>query len=402
MPFEVRATSSAQEYADAIYAIGQYFGGPLTEERIERFQQVLPFERMHAAWEDGEIVGGAGAFPFLMSVPGGEIACGGVTVVGVYPTHRRRGVLRAMMDEQLRDIHEREEPIAALWASEETIYGRFGYGLAAWCGEINLARTWTAYAQPLERRGRTRFVTSEEAATIFPGIWESLMRDRPGVYRRSEAWWTLRTLRMPDEEAANPKRFVVLDIDGEPQAYAIYRQFPKFEAGVSAARLEVIEVVGATPQATAEVWRFILDIDWYGTLEASLLPPDHALFTLLATPRRAQFRLGDSLWVRLVDVGRSLSGRAYAKDDRLVFDVRDAVCPWNEGRWKLEGGEAVRTDDAADLALDVGALGASYLGAVSFAQLRAGLRLEELTDGAVERADAAFGWRPLPWCPEIF
>jgi predicted acetyltransferase len=207
---------------------------------------------------------------------------------------------------------------------------------------------------------------------------------------------------MPEEESANPKRFAVLDLDGSPQAYAVYRQFPQFEAGVSAARLEVIEVVGATPQATAEIWRFVLDIDWYGTVEASLLPPDHPLFTLLATPRRAQFRMGDSLWVRLVDVGAALSGRSYAKDDRLVFDVRDAVCPWNEGRWKLEGGEAARTDLAADIALDVGALGAAYLGAVSFAQLRDGLRLEALTDGAVERADAVFGWRPLPWCPEIF
>jgi predicted acetyltransferase len=357
---------------------------------------------MHAAWEDGEIVGGAGAFPFLMSVPGGEIACGGVTVVGVFPTHRRRGVLRSMMDEQLRDIHEREEPIAALWASEETIYGRFGYGIAAWCGEIKLPRVWTSYAQPLERRGRVRFVSAEEAAMFFPPIWEELMRQRPGVNRRSEAWWTLRTLRMPEEEAANPKRFAVLDLDGAPQAYAIYRQFPQFEAGVSAARLEAIEVIGATPQATAEIWRFVLDVDWYGTLEASQLPVDHPLFTLLATPRRAGFRMGDSLWVRLVDVGAALSGRAYAKDDRLVFEVRDAVCPWNQGRWKLEGGEAARTDAAADIALDVGALGSAYLGAVSFAQLRDGLRLDELTDGAVERADAVFGWRPFPWCPEIF
>ena len=402
MSFEVKATANAEEFADAVYAIAQYFGAPLTEERIERFRQVLPFDRMHAAWEDGEIVGGAGAFPFLMSVPGGEIACGGVTVVGVYPTHRRRGVLRSMMDEQLRDIHEREEPIAALWASEETIYGRFGYGLGAWCGEIKLARTWTAYAEPFERRGRVRFVTSEEAARIFPEIWEALMLERPGVYRRSEAWWTLRTLRMPEEEAANPKRFAVLDLEGSPQAYAIYRQFPQFEGGVSAARLQAIEVVGASPQATAEIWRFVLDVDWYATLEASLLPVDHPLFTLLATPRRMQYRMGDSLWVRLVDVGRALGGRSYARDGRVVFELRDAVCPWNEGRWKLEGGEASRTDDAADIALDVGALGSAYLGAVSFAQLRDGRRLEVLTDGAVERADAVFGWRPLPWCPEIF
>src|SRR5206468_4314800 len=163
---------------------------------------------------------------------------------------------------------EREEPIAALWASEETIYGRFGYGIAAWAGEIKLARVWNAYAQPFERRGTTRFVTVDEALELFPPVWDALMRSRPGVFRRTEAWWKLRTLRMPDEEASNPKRLVVLELDGTVQAYAIYRQFPSFEGGSSNARLEVIETVGATPEATAEMWRFVLDIDWYATLEA--------------------------------------------------------------------------------------------------------------------------------------
>jgi predicted acetyltransferase len=245
-------------------------------------------------------------------------------------------------------------------------------------------------------------VTPEEAATLFPPVWEALMRERSGVFRRTKAWWELRTLRMPDEEKANPRRFAVLELDGSAQAYAIYRLFPGFEEGSANSRIELTEVIGASPQATAEMWRFVLDIDWYATIECSLLPVDHALLTLLATPRRARYRMGDSLWVRLVDVGRALAGRAYANDGSIVFDVRDAVCPWNEGRWKLEGGAATRTDASADLALDVGALGSTYLGAVSFAQLRDGLRLEELSDGAVQRADAIFGWRPLPWCPEIF
>ena len=400
--FEVRSSNSAAEYGAAVYAIGQYSGGPLTDERIDRFKQVLPLDRMHAAFEDGEIVGGAGAFSFELSVPGGVLPCGGVSVVGVYPTHRRRGVLRAMMDAQLRDIHEREEPIAALWASEETIYGRFGYGLAAWCGAINLARTWNAYAKPFERWGRSRFVTHEEARTLLPPVWDALMRERPGVFRRTKEWWELRSLRIPDEEKANPKRLVAIELDGSVQAYAIYRQVLSFEDGSSNARLEVTEAIGASPQATAEIWRFLLDIDWYATLECSLLPVDHALFTLLASPRRARYRMGDSLWLRLVDVGAALSGREYATEGSIVFDVHDAVCPWNGGRWKLEGGTASRTDAAADLALDVGELSSAYLGAVSFAQLRDGLRLEELSDGAVQRADAIFEWRPLPWCPEIF
>jgi predicted acetyltransferase len=398
--FDVRPCRDRDEYGRAIDAISHYFHSTLPLDLLERFERSLPHERMHAAFEEDEIVGGAGAFPFRLSVPGGALPCAGVTAVGVYPTHRRRGVLRSLMDEQLRDVHGRGEPIAALWASEETIYGRFGYGIAAWAGELAIPHEWDAFAEPLERRGSVRFVGADEAANLFPPVWEELARQRPGVFARGESWWTLRTLRQRDEEPHN--RFAVLEIDGEAQAYAIYRIHGSWSDGASTARLEVVEAIGATPQATAEIWRFLLDVDWVATVEASLIPPDHPLFLLLATPRRARYRMGDGLWVRLVDVGAALSGRAYAGDGAIVFEVRDEICEWNAGRWRVGEGECAPTEEAADLALDVSALGSVFLGGVSFARLRDALRVEELRDGAVERADELFGWRPLPWCPEIF
>ena len=400
--FEVRPTRDREEFGRALYGIAQYFGGPPTEEQLDRFTQVLPLDRMHAAFDGDQIAGGAGVFAFDFSVPGGSLACGGVTVVGVSPTHRRRGALRALMDAQLRDIHERGEPLAALWASEETIYGRFGYGLASWVGELTILREWNAFAEPLERRGRVRFVERDEAATLLPPLWEGLRTQRPGMFARSELWWKLRTLRVPDEDRANPKRIVVLEVDGAAQAYAIYKSTMKFEEGIADSTLEVTEAIGATPQATAELWRFLLDIDWQAKVHATLAPPDHPLFLLLASPRRAKYRMGDGVWVRLVDLGAALSGRAYTGDGAVVFEVRDAVCPWNEGRWRVSAEGAERVGSDAEIALDVSALGAAYLGATSFGQLRAGLRLEESTQGAVERADALFAWRPLPWCPEIF
>jgi predicted acetyltransferase len=398
---EVRLCRDHDEFSRAVGAIGMYFSPPPSAGWLEGFARLLPYARMHAAF-DGEIVGGAGAFPFDLSVPGGSLACAGVTVVGVRPTHRRRGVLRAMVDAQLRDVHERGEPLAALWASEETIYGRFGYGIASWAGDVRIPRARNAFVQPLERHGAVRFVTPEEAAALFPPVHEALRRQRPGVFARSEDWWTLRQLREPEDESSSPRQFVALELDEEVQAYAIYRTFFSFDEGSSTSRLVVREAVGATPQATAEIWRFLLDVDWMETVEASLLPPDHPLFLLLANPRRPRYRPSDALWVRVVDVGAALAGRAYGDGGPLVLEVRDEFCPWNEGRWRLEGGSCTRTDGEPDLALDASALGSAYLGAVSFTQLREALRVEELREGAVARADALFAWRPLPWCPEIF
>ncbi len=400
--FVVRACTDLDEYGLAVGAIGQYFNPPPGEELLELFARTLPHERMHAAFEDGAVVGGAGAFPFELSVPGGSLPCAGVTAVGVHPTHRRRGVLRSMMDAQLRDVHERGEPIAALWASEETIYGRFGYGIASWAGELRVPHEWDAFAVPLEPAGTARFVTPDEARGLLPPIYDAVRRERPGMMSRSETWWEDRQLRLPEEESSAPRRFVVLELDGEPQAYAIYRTYFGFEGGSASSRLVAREAFGATPQAMASIWRFLLDVDWMAGVEMSFVPPDHPLFLLLAAPRRARYRMGDGLWVRLVDLAAALAGRAYGEGGPLVLEVRDAVCKWNDGRWRLEGGVCERTDSDPDLALDVGALGSAYLGAVSFAQLREALRVQELNEGAVERADALFAWRPLPWCPEIF
>jgi predicted acetyltransferase len=114
------------------------------------------------------------------------------------------------------------------------------------------------------------------------------------------------------------------------------------------------------------------------------------------------YRVFDGLWVRLVDVGAALSARSYAADGAVVFDVLDAFCPWNEGRWKLADGSATRTDDAADIRCDVTILGSAYLGAIGFSELLRAGRLEELTAGAGAKADLLFSWDRAPWCPEIF
>jgi predicted acetyltransferase len=400
--FDVRPCADQDEYGRAVGAIGQYFGAPLSGEKLELIARNLPHERMHAAFDDGQIVGGAGVYPFELSVPGGSLPCAGVTAVGVHPTHRRRGVLRAMMDAQLRDVHERDEPIAALWASEETIYNRFGYGIASWAGELSVQHEWDAFAEPLEVAGTTRFVTPEEARALFPPIYDAVRRERPGMPSRSEAWWDARTLHLPEDEGSSPKRLVVLEIDGEPLGYAIYRTHFSFEGGLPATRLVVREALGSTPRAMAAIWRFLLDVDWTAVVEVPYAPPDHPLFLLLALPRRARYRMHDALWMRLVDVGAALSGRAYGEGGPLVLEVHDAVCEWNDGRWRLDGSVCERTDAEADLALDVSALGSAYLGAVSFRQLRQALRVDELRDGAIERADALFAWRSLPWCLEIF
>lgn len=400
----VRRCNDADEFRRALAPIWQYFGGEPTDESIERFGRVLRLERLHAAVDGDRIVGGAGMFEFDMTVPGGAIACAGATVVGVDPTHRRRGVLTQMMRAQLDDAHERGEPIAALWASEAPIYGRFGFGVASLSGEVQIPRERTAFAAPIERSEPPRFVTVEEALEAFPPIYDSVLAETPGMCSRSRAWWESRVLADPETRRAGggPARRVLLEHEGAASAYAIYRHHPGFEHGSSTGWLSVVEAVGTTAATTAAIWRYLLDVDWVAAVKASLLPLDHPLFLLLAEPRRMRFTVADALWVRPVDVGAALSGRGYAGDGEVVFEVVDPFCPWNEGRWRLADGGAEPTDRRADLGLTVNELGSVLLGGFTFRQLARARRIEELRDGAAARADSMFRSDRLPWCPEIF
>ena len=402
MSIEIRPCRSVEEVRDALNAINHYFGKDNDLESTRRFVERMDIERVHAAWDGDRVVGGAGAFTYEMSVPGGALPTGGVTVVGVLPTHRRRGVLTALMREQLADCRARGEAAAYLWASEANIYPRFGYGLAALMGEMTLARERTAFAEPFEPRGTVRLVDVEEAARTFPQLYEQEFAQRPGLFTRTAAWWEGRRLVPSSWAPQNLKRLALLELDGEPAGYAIYVVDQDWAHGSSAGKVVVVEAVAPTPEAARELWRWLLDFDWTSEFEAGLLPIDHPLFLLLAEPRRMRFEVGDGIWLRLIDVAAALSARSYAGDAQVVVELTDAFLPENAGRWRLGPRGAERTNATAELALDVTGLASVYLGGFSFADLVRASRAAELAPGAVERADTLFRTAAHPWCMEIF
>lgn len=396
MAVEIRPCSSVEELATALAAIGHYFALPESMENAERFAGWIDIERMHAAFDGNRIVGGAGAFSYDVSVPGGgTVPAAGVTVVGVLPTHRRQGILTQLMRAQLDDSRTRGDAFAYLWASEGKIYPRFGYGLASRMGEMKLSRDRVAFAEPFEPRGVFRLVSLEESAELFPPLYERVMQQRPGMFSRSDAWWKTRRLAEGSWGPAAPKNRVLLELDGEPAGYALYSVKQEWAHGSSAGTMTVIEAIAPEPEAARELWRWLLDFDWTATISAGLLPLDHELFFLLAEPRRMQFEVNDGVWVRILDVGAALNARTYGEGE-VTLEIA------GEGTWRIGPSGAEQVPGEADIRMDIGQLGSVYLGGVSFGQLRRASRLVERIPGAVERADALFSTAVEPWCAEIF
>lgn len=384
------------------------FGEHARDDDFRSWETLFEQDRAITAHDGDRIVGTAASFGYELTVPGGVLPAAGVTIVGVSPTHRRRGILRRMMRLQLDDLHERGEPLAILWASEGGIYQRFGYGLGTVAARVAIPRDRSGFRAPHLPSGSVRFVDADEAARLFPAAFDAIRLDRPGFFARSETFWREAVLRDPEHwrKGASAAFHVVHETDGTPDGYARYRIRDHWDEAGPRSTTTVVEKIGATPAVDLDLWRFLLDIDLTAKLEWWNLAPDDPIFLAALEPRRLGYAVADGIWLRIVEVEGALAGRRYASDGRLVIELADEFCPWNAGRWSLTVEEGVGmvepSADAADLACDATDLAAAYLGGFSVRRLADAARVDELSPGAIGRADALFRTDRAPWCPKVF
>ncbi|HYZ46441.1 MAG TPA: GNAT family N-acetyltransferase [Actinomycetota bacterium] len=407
MTLEIRSCRP-DEFRTFLETCEAAFGYGVNEHLLERLQAVITTDRMFAAFDEDVMVATLGAFPFTLTVPGGEASAGGVTMAGVLPSHRRRGLLSELIKTQLLDARSNEEPVAVLWASESSIYGRFGYGVATRQCEMNIEQDRAVFDTRLRPTGRTRLVDHDEAFKVLPEIYERVRRKTPGMFARSQAWWQSYTLADPEDErhGGGPMFRAVWETEGRAEAYVLYRLHGSWEDGMPAGSVEVKEALGTSPEATREIWRFVFGIDLVARVRSHFLPVHHPLFHMLAEPRRLRLSVKDGLYLRLVDLPAALAARSYPIDGSLTIEMNDPLCRWNEGRWRVEvrDGRAnvERTTTPAELSMTATELGAVYLGGVSFVELAQAGRVRELTPGASLRSSLMFSAEVPPWCPEIF
>lgn len=370
-----------------------------------------PIERSVAALQEGRPVGCAGSFDFDLTLPGLTSApAAGVTWVGVRPTHRRQGVLTGVMRHQLDEVHARGVPMAVLLASESVIYGRYGYGPATTQVDLELDRTRAELAEPFEAPGTVRLVTDQaEIDRVLPEIHERVRRQQPGDVSRPSHWWKPFLAGGRGGSEFGPRFHLFYENPaGQVEGYAYYRIGADFSVRLRQDWTVLVQGLGAlTFDAYVALWRFCWDLDLTGKLITTFRPSDEPLRHLLRDPRRLLTpRTTDFLWCRVVDVAAALSTRRYEVAGSVVIDVRDPFCPWNTGRWRLEGSPdgatCERTDAPADLTLSATELGAVYLGGTRLSALFAARRVDEHTTGAVARTDSMLATARAPWCQTFF
>lgn len=359
---------------------------------------------------DGRPVGTAGAYSFELTLPGELLApAAGVTAVGVLPSHRRQGVLSAMMRHQLTELRARGEFLSVLLASEALIYRRFGYGPATYTQRLTVPRHRAALALPRalgtadasaagSDTGTIEVLRSADCRTILEEVYDRYRRAQPGALSRPHRWWASGAGQPPISPA---QRYVAVhrDADGTPDGYASY-------VVGDAETLTVDETIAADDAVFTALARFVLGHDLVGQVVFKQFPPEHPLRWQLADFRAGEVsKHTDWLWVRLLDVPRALTARGWFMDGELVLDVDDPFLG-EHGRYLLtvRDGKAdcAPTDREPDLSLDVSDLGSVFLGGTAPSTLVRAGHVRAHRPGSAALADALFRAERPPHCLHWF
>ena len=405
--FELR-TPSDDEFVEWLRVVETGFGEHLSEVGVATERSVLPIDRTIAALDRDRIVGGVASFPFELTVPGGStVRAAGVAEVAVAATHRRRGLLTAMLRRQFDDLVDRGEPVAVLNASEAMIYERFGYGVATSMQRFEIDPRLVTVTRPLPERPPLRIVPQADALELVAPAHDALCAARPGMVRRSEAWWRV---VLGDHECwkGGGQFFVAVaePFGTDPGGYAFYtmRDFGP-DGGL---HLSVRELVATTSDTEALLWNLLLTTDLVYGIEAWPVPVDAELRWWVSDPRAIRTTaLRDYLWVRVLDVPAALAARRYGMDGAVVLEVVDRL-GYAEGRFRLEVAHGVGScepvGDAVDpdVRLDVAALGSAYLGGVGLDTLARAGRVQAVSLEALATAAAMVAGDRAPFCDTRF
>lgn len=395
------------EFAQLGELISGAFLDDAHDEVLDVERMVFEADRTHVVADGDRLVATGGVLTREITVPGAVVPAAHVTGVAVASTHRRRGLLRRIMTAQLETIKSLgTEPFAVLWASEDPIYGRFGYGLGAWHVSYKIAKPETSLpGEPAH--GRLRQIVPSESRDELAAVHDRVRRSRPGYSSRPGRWWEHLTADpKPRRRGMTALRGVLYEVDGRVDGYALWRAKGGWNDTGPNGEVSVNEVIAENPEAYAALWRFLLSIDLTRTVKYMFGAVDEPLAHLVTSPSGLVSSMYPSLWVRIVDVAAALEARRYAVAVDVVVDVSDDILRDNSGRWRLIGdassSKCERTDASADLSLDVRALGAAYLGGPSLLSLAGAGRVTEHRQGALLEASAAFGWSRAPAAVEIF
>ncbi|ORA19827.1 GNAT family N-acetyltransferase [Mycobacterium arosiense] len=376
---------------------------PMSNLPAGQITKLLDPGRTIGAFVNGQLVGTADAVTSTLTLPGGAtVNHAAVTHIGVLPSFTRRGIATQLVGHQLHDIAARGEVVASLRASEATIYGRYGYGVASFFQSVEITTARAAFRPDVGLGGPVRLLGGSEIWEILPRVYDANRPSRPGTIDRPGVWWESARLRT---ESFSGAWYVA--VHGEPGAesgFVRYRPIDTENWFVSDQRTIVVEDFFApTADAYLGLLRFLLGLDLVHRVLFWMLPLDDTLPWLFLDRRAAKVTaVHDETWLRVIDAERALAARSYAGEGTVTIAVNDPLLPSNSSTFTITGDGAEPTTRRADVHVGIEGLGAALLGGTTWRSLAAAGMARADDPAALDVADRLFAVPDPPHAGTFF
>jgi predicted acetyltransferase len=372
-------------------------------------------DRHWGARADGRWVATLSTRERTLTVPGpsyplATVPADALTEVTVLGTHRRQGLLTAMLSDSMRAARDRGDAVTVLMAAEAGIYRRFGYAPAeqtVWY-RLHSRRPGAVPSRPVDG-GRLRQVDAAEFGVIAPAVFTASAARRAGNIDRPSKWWD-RVVGRNGLAPRDPRpNYIVHEGPSGPDGYLVWRPDREHHSSGPDGAIVVDDFATATDSAYRGLWDYLATMDLVDDVTVCRRPVDEEIRWLLPDSRTLQATsTRDGLWLRILDVPVALSARRYAFPGRVVVELIDeAPGGYAQGTFVLDGGPdgascSPADSLSADVTLSQQTLASIYLGGFSLREQRLTGQVDEHTAGAVQQLDAMFATDLAPWCSTDF
>ncbi|MDO5677903.1 MAG: GNAT family N-acetyltransferase [Propionibacteriaceae bacterium] len=333
---------------------------------------------------DGRVaVAGFAAAPTRINCGRGLVDALVINTIAVRPSHRRRGLLKLMMREQLDAARARGMSLATLTASEATIYGRFGFGITTHTHPVHVDTRRLVFRPDVPVAGGS---IEYVHPSFLKDHWHRLVTEHQLRYRgavsHQNAHFLMDTGQW-DSSENGPSRslrcVVHFDDDGVVDGFALFVPKGWDDTPITS---EVRKVCAADQSVNRALWKAMAEMDLVERLIYPLSPPGDPLAASLVDPWAVQAQAGDDpVWLRILDLPSAVAQRQFDGEGTVVVAITDSM-GYCEGTWRIRAeaghGTAEPSEAEPEVRLPVDALAAMWHGDRTASELA----LSGLLDGA--------------------
>ena len=342
---------------------GQKSGNPPVQPRKDR--------QYGAFTESGELMASMAAIPLSFYYEGKAFTGFGVGGVSTYPHHRKKGAIRTMFEQMLRDAYDEGRLLSYLYPFSESFYGRFGY-----CRMNNSTgysfdlrgipdKIWEGKFE-LYQKGR------EEVMDACKEAYEEFAVRFGLMVKREEPDWNI----LKDAKAWENNNYLYLyrDHAGKPAGYIVFKR--------KGGDLDCREFIFRDYETLCDMLAFMKGYasDYRNICfhAPSVLRLESMCKDFVAYPCRIERAMNGM--VRVVNVRKALMNTVYRGSGEIAIYVTDPQIPENNGIFRvafkdgraqtvLFNGAEECQEESCDVSMDIAVFSAALMGDFDAADL---------------------------------